>query len=94
MKKSVGGKIITTNDSNQELITWEACELKEYASIIIIDSFFVRNEDEKDIFVKINNGSEMLLKPGELYNLSGLTNVESCIVVTSNAKVRWGGLIC
>ena len=93
MKKSVGGKIITTTGGNQELITWESCGLNEGNEFIVVDSFFIKNEGEQDTFVKINGGSEMLLKPKEILRLSGLTNVESCVVVTSNSRVRWGGLL-
>ena len=93
MKKSVGGKIITTSGENEELITWESCGLHEGDEFIVVDSFFIKNEGEQDTFVKINGGSEMLLKPNEILRLSGLTNVESCIVVTSNSTVRWGGLL-
>lgn len=93
MKMSVGGKIITTSSENEELITWGNCGFKEHCDFIVIDSFFIRNEGEQDTFVKINGGSEMLLKPGEMLDMSGLTNVESCIVVVNKSIIRWGGLL-
>lgn len=93
MKRSVGGKIITTSNENEELITWENCGFKERCDFIVVDSFFIRNEGEQDTFVKINGGSEMLLKSGEMLDMSGLTNVESCIVVVNKSIIRWGGLL-
>lgn len=93
MKKSVGGKIIITTIDNQELITWQSCGLEQPNDFIVVSSFFIKNEGEQDTFVKINGGTEMLLKPTEMFDLSELTNVESCIVVTLNSKVRWGGLL-
>lgn len=92
MKKTVGGKIITVI-GNEELITWQTCNLPDSVTSIVLGAFYVRNEDTKDIYVRINKGSEVLLKSGELLDVSGLTNVESCIVTTANTRVRWGGLI-
>lgn len=89
-KKSVGGKEIQVG-ANTELITNVSCENEDLTFISLI-GFYIRNEDEKDIYVKINGGSKQLLKPGEMLNLSGLTEVQSCIVVTPSI-VRWGGLI-
>lgn len=91
MKKSVGGKIVTVK-GNSELITWQTCDYNQDIDIIRLSGFFIKNEDSKDIYVKINAGSDMLLKIGELYVLEGLTDVASCIVVTDNSRVRWGGL--
>lgn len=91
IKKSVGGKIIVTK-ANSELVTSESCGLSPTVNIIRLTGFFIKNEDTKDIYVRINNGSDMLLKTGELYSLEGLTQVESCIVTTDNARIRWGGL--
>ena len=48
MKRSVGGKIITTSSENEELITWGNCGFKEHCDFIVIDSFFIRNEGEQD----------------------------------------------
>ena len=48
---------------------------------------------EKDIFVKINNSEQMILKAGEMFNFKNLTKVGSCIVVTGNSIIRWGGLV-
>lgn len=89
--KTVGGKIITVHE-NTELITWETCELPFEANVIV-GCFFIRNEDTKDIYVKVNEGSEFLLKPNEILDLSGLTTVNSCVVCTDNATIRWGGLM-
>ena len=83
MKKSIGQNIITTSGGNQELITGN----------VVLAAFYVKNEDSKDIFIKINGGDALLLQPNEMFDMSDITNVESCIVVTSDAKVRWGGLI-
>lgn len=83
MKKSIGQNIITTSGGNQELITGN----------VVLAAFYVKNEDSKDIFIKINGGDALLLQPNEMFDMSDITNVESCIVVTSNAKVRWGGLV-
>ena len=83
MKKSIGQNIITTSGGNQELITGN----------VILAAFYVKNEDSKDIFIKINGGDALLLQPNEMFDMSDITNVESCIVVTSDARVRWGGLI-
>ena len=83
MKKSIGQNIITTSGANQELITGN----------VVLAAFYVKNEDLKDIFIKINGGDALLLQPNEMFDMSDITNVESCIVVTSDARVRWGGLI-
>lgn len=83
MKKSIGQNIITTLGGNQELITGN----------VVLAAFYVKNEDSKDIFIKINGGDALLLQPNEMFDMSDITNVESCIVVTSDARVRWGGLI-
>lgn len=83
MKKSIGQNIITTSGGNQELITGN----------VVLAAFYVKNEDSKDIFIKINGGDALLLQPNEMFDMSDITNVESCIVVTSDARVRWGGLI-
>lgn len=83
MKKSIGQNIITTLGGNQELITGN----------VVLAAFYVKNEDSKDIFIKINGGDALLLRPNEMFDMSDITNVESCIVVTSDARVRWGGLI-
>lgn len=83
MKKSIGQNIITTLGGNQELITGN----------VVLAAFYVKNEDSKDIFIKINGGDALLLQPNEMFDMSDITNVESCIVVTSDARVRWGGLV-
>lgn len=83
MKKSIGQNIITTLGGNQELINGN----------VVLAAFYVKNEDSKDIFIKINGGDALLLQPNEMFDMSDITNVESCIVVTSDARVRWGGLI-
>lgn len=83
MKKSIGQNIITTSCGNQELITGN----------VVLAAFYVKNEDLKDIFIRINGGDALLLRPNEMFDMSDITNVESCIVVTSDARVRWGGLI-
>ncbi|GAA0102496.1 hypothetical protein UT300012_32110 [Paraclostridium bifermentans] len=89
-KRPVGGKEVSVA-ANTELITNESCGTKDL-NFISLGGFYIRNEDTKDIFVKINGSADQLLKPGEMFNLSGLTEVESCIVVTES-KIRWGGLI-
>lgn len=89
-KKPVGGKEISVN-ANTELITNENCGTKDL-NFISLGGFYIRNEDIKNILVRINGSTDQLLKPGEMFNLSGLTEVESCIVVTASI-VRWGGLI-
>lgn len=83
MKKSTGQNIITTSGGNQELIIGN----------VVLAAFYVKNEDTKDVFVKINGGDALLLQPNEMFDMSDITNVESCIVVTENTRVRWGGLI-
>lgn len=90
IKKSVGGKIVTVQ-ANTELITWQNCGYESGVNSIVLSGFFVKNEDTKDIYVKINEGSEMLLQPDEAYSLDGLTDVVSCVIVTP-ATIRWGGL--
>lgn len=92
MKRSVGGKVITVIDANTELITWESCGFSKPANPISVHGFFVRNEDIKDIYIKINNGTSMLLKSSELYVVGDLSHVVSCIVETPDCQVRWGGL--
>ena len=83
MKKSIGQNIITTSGENQELII----------DNIVLAAFYVKNEDTKDVFIKINGGDALLLQPNEMFDMSEITNVESCIVATPDAKVRWGGLV-
>lgn len=51
MKKSIGQNIITTSGGNQELITGN----------VVLAAFYVKNEDSKDIFIKINGGDALLL---------------------------------
>lgn len=92
MKKTAGGRIITVS-INTELVTWQNCNMASDSTSIIVGAFYVKNEDTKDIFVRINYGSEVLIKTGELLDMSGLTDVASCIVCTDNATIRWGGLI-
>lgn len=89
-KRPVGGKEVSVA-ANTELITNESCGTNDL-NFISLEGFYIRNEDVKNIFVKINGSADQLLKPGEMFNLSSLTEVESCIVVTESI-VRWGGLI-
>ncbi|CEQ01749.1 Uncharacterised protein [[Clostridium] sordellii] len=92
MKKRipVGGKL-TEVAGDTELITNENCGVSDWNSLNLV-GFYIRNEDTKDIYVKINGSGELLLKQGEMFNLRDMTYVESCIVVTPST-VRWGGLL-
>ena len=90
IKKPVGNKIEEVV-ANTELVTNERCGTENYNSLIL-SGFYIKNEDTKDIYVKINGGEQALLKQGEMFNLRDLTDVESCIVVTPST-VRWGGLL-
>lgn len=89
--KPIGGKIVTVK-KDTELITWEALGYKKPLSKLVTQSFYIRNEDAKDIYVRVNGGDDMLLKPNEMFNFKDLTYVESCIVLT-DASVRWGCLV-
>ncbi|MGL5647434.1 MAG: hypothetical protein ACRDDY_06250 [Clostridium sp.] len=91
IKKSVGGNIVTAK-LNEELITTKSCNLPDRVNTIAISGFFVKNEDIKDIYVSINGGSKLLLKQGELFATGDYTDVISCIVMTDESIVRWGGL--
>lgn len=91
IKKTVGGKVISVA-ANTELINNENCGTDKRTTYIRLSGFYIRNEDSKDILIKINKGSEVLLKPKEMINLSNLTDVESCVIVTESL-IRWGGLI-
>lgn len=90
IKKPVGGKVVSVA-ANTELINDENCGTNKL-SYIKLSGFYIRNEDSKDILIKINKGSEVLLKPKEMINLSNLTDVESCVIITESS-IRWGGLI-
>lgn len=90
IKKPVGNKIEEVT-SNTELITNERCGTNDYTHLIL-SGFYIRNEDVKDIYVKINGGEQALLKQGEMFDLRDLTDVKSCIVVTPST-IRWGGLL-
>lgn len=90
IKKPVGGKVVSVT-ANTEIISNENCGTNKL-SYIKLSGFYIRNEDSKDILIKINKGSEVLLKPKEMINLSNLTDVESCVIITEGS-IRWGGLI-
>ena len=92
MKKPIGGQIITVK-ANTELITSANLGLTKEVEHLRVDAFYIKNEDTKDIFVKINNSEQMILKAGEMFNFKNLTKVGSCIVVTGNSIIRWGGLV-
>lgn len=91
MKKTVGGKIININ-KNTELITYSSCNMSVDCNSIVVGSFSIKNEDTKDIHIKINYGSEVLLKPNEMLIMSDKELVESCIVLES-CNIRWTALI-
>lgn len=91
MKKPVGGQIISIKE-NTELITPSSCNLDSDSNSITLYSFSIKNEDTKNINVKINNGSSVLLKPNEMLGMSEGEVVSSCVVVES-CKLRWIGLI-
>lgn len=89
-KKSVGGKVITVT-ANTELITWGSCGFTEPVDVINISAFYFKNEDDKDIIVVVNGGSDTLVKPGESLDYSKITDIDSFIVKTASI-VRWGGV--
>lgn len=91
IRKTVGGEV-KQYPINTEIVTGVNCGMPAGSSPIIV-GFYIKNEGDSDMFVKVNNGSKALLKPTEIYSFEGLSEVNSCIVLTDNATVRWGGLI-
>lgn len=91
VRKPVGGTTVTVK-ANEELISSKSFGLPDTINTIILKGFYIKNEDVKDIKVIINNGNEMLLKQGEMYDFRDLTDVVSC-KVTTDAIVRFAGLM-
>lgn len=91
IRKTVGGEI-KKYAINTEIITPANCGMED-GSVPIILGFYIKNDDDKDVYVRINNGSKMLMKPTETLGFEHLTEVISCVVLTDNSSVRWGGLL-
>lgn len=81
-----------TVSENTELITGEICGIEDY-SYIDLTYFYIKNEDNKNITMCINENGKLLLKPGEMLDLPDHIKVYSCKVLTDNAKVRFGGIL-
>lgn len=91
-KNSVVGALETVSE-NTELITYEKCGVSENYDYIDLTYFYIKNEDNKNITMCINENGKLLLKPGEMLDLPDHIKVYSCKVLTDNAKVRFGGIL-
>ena len=90
MKKTVGRDSYKAI-AHEEILTTEACKVSE-GSTFSLYAFYILNQSNEDVGIAINGGDYIKLKSGEMYDLSGLTEVVSCKVDT-DAIIRWGGLI-
>lgn len=90
MKKSVGQESFRTI-ANAEVLSPALCGIKEGSSFYV-HAFYIVNQSSEDIGVSINYGDFIVLRPGEMYSLSGITEVASCRV-NRNAVIRWGGVV-
>ena len=90
MMKNVGRDSYKTI-AHKEILTNEVCKVSE-GSTFSLHAFYILNQSNEDIGIAINGGDYIKLKSGEMYDLSGLTEVVSCKVDT-DATIRWGGLI-
>ena len=88
MKKTVGRDSYKAI-AHEEILTNEVCS---EGSTFSLYAFYILNQSNEDVGIAINGGDYIKLKSGEMYDLSGLTEVVSCKVDT-DAIIRWGGLI-